>query len=164
MTRQHTELLHYRGRTFTLLGLPLDSCGREDVRDRMQLLQANSTALWRGYRSTWGVKGGRLWLVDLMATVRERSSAGEWQRDDRDLTWLFPEAAGPVLAEWFTGELVSPRGKAESTGQFSVDWPFYRVFHVKRGAVTSTELRNNGVKLREGRRKQRAWQKLLEEL
>ena len=102
MTRQHSELLRYRGRTYPLLGRPLDSCGRKDVQDRMKLLQMNSTALWRGYLGTWEVKGGKLWLVDLPATIREHSG-GELHHADRELTWLFPDDEGPVLADWFTG-------------------------------------------------------------
>lgn len=161
MTRQANELLRYRGRTYALLDTPLDSCDYEGARGRMQLLQMSSTALWRGYRGTWEVKRGRLWLVELPATIREYTSGTNWHHADRDLSWLFPDAEGPVLADWFTGELVSPRGKAERTGQFAVDWPYYRVFHVKRGVIASTELRDNRVKLREGRRKQKRWEELL---
>jgi len=56
----------------------------------------------------------------------------------------------PVHANWFTGELRIGRGKAQSVGQYAIDWPYYRVFHVERGRVTGTVFIDNRAKFRAG--------------
>jgi hypothetical protein len=111
----------------------------------MKLFQWNSTALRRGYHGTWEVRRGRLWLSSLTATIREplKHEPDDWQHTERGIDWLFPGVAAPVPADWFTGELVSPRGQGNVLHGI-VKWPTARVFHVERGAIVGTELRDNG--------------------
>lgn len=149
MTTQATELLVYRGREYCLTTQPLDWCQSPDVRERKGLFQMASTALRRGYSGTWEIKGGRLWLVGLDAWIRHYTSATEWQLSERGLSWLFPDAVGPVLADWFTGTLESPRGKVVFSGTSVIGWPQTRVFQVAAGVVTDTDLRDNRPALRE---------------
>ena len=52
-----------------------------------------STACWRRYQGTWEIKDGKLYLVDLEGVFR--LVAGH----------------APIFADWFTGELVIPRGE-----------------------------------------------------
>lgn len=151
MTAQRQDTLTYRGRSYALRGRPLDTCTDADVRERMTWLQGRSSALWRGYRGTWEIKAGRLWLVDLEATIREHHNPATpeaWQHADRGMDWLFPDALGPVLADWFTGVLESPRGRAHRTRQYSYETPYIRFFNVKAGTVISTELHDNRKVLR----------------
>jgi hypothetical protein len=50
-----------------------------------------STACWRGYRGTWKIEDGRLFLTQL---------EGRYRLDGSE----------PLLADWFTGVLRVPRG------------------------------------------------------
>jgi len=140
VTQQQSETLRYRGREYTLLGLPLDTCTDPEVKERIDRLMSCSTALHRGYLGVWEVKAGRLWLTSVGELVA-RDAVHRFI--SADLTWLFPGSAGPVLADWFTGEIASPRGEARRGGQYRVVWPRHRVFHIERGVVTGTELRDN---------------------
>lgn len=143
MTQQTEERLRYRGRTYTLREHPLADCMLPGVVARMKQLHGRSSSLWRGYLGTWEVRRGRLWLVELSATVRE-------EPDTLGLSWLFPENAGkPVCADWYSGELRSPRGKAERVGPYRHESPYLRVFHVQAGVVLRSELRDNRQALRE---------------
>ena len=107
---------------------------------------------------------GRLWLVELAATIREYTSAENWHHAGRDLSWLFPDAEGPVLADWFTGELVSGVGAAHRVYQYAQDWANYRVFHVERGVIVGTEMRDNRAELREGMARHAKLCRMLDEL
>lgn len=150
MTMQQGERLRYRGRDCTMTTEPLSHCHDAAVRNRMALLQMASTALRRGYCGAWEIRRGKLWLSALRATIREYASDGHWEHAERGIDWLFPGVAAPVLADWFTGEIESPRGRAARTGLFSIGWPHARVFHVERGTIVGTELRDNRVELRHG--------------
>ncbi|WP_026370248.1 hypothetical protein [Kallotenue papyrolyticum] len=50
-----------------------------------------STACWRGYRGTWEIRDGQLWLIDLRGRLRLQGET-------------------PLLADWFSGTLRVPRG------------------------------------------------------
>jgi len=108
----------------------------------MRLCQMASTALRRGYGGEWEIRRGRLWLSGLVATIREplEHDSHDWQCAERGLDWLFPGVAGLVPADWFTGELVSPRGRSNLLHGI-VRWPAVRMFHVERGAIVGTKLR-----------------------
>ena len=159
MTQQTEETLIAGGRAYTIRELPLGACTDASVRERMTHLQASSSALWRGYLGTWEIKAGRLWLVDLEATIREHhdpTDPANWQHADRGMAWLFPGTSGPVLADWFTGVLESPRGRAQRTGQYSYGTPYTRVFHVEAGAIVGTELLDNRAALRKASKRRTA--------
>lgn len=64
---------------------------------------------------------------------------------------VFPGAASPVPADWFTGEVVCPLGKVLQTGLFHT-WRAYRVLHFDRGHLVRTERRGNGEGVRQWRR------------
>lgn len=167
MTQQTEETLNAQGHAYTIRGLPLDTCTDACVRERMTWLQGRSSALWRGYRGTWEIKAGRLWLVDLEATIREHHNPTDpmdWRHVDRGMDWLFPGTTGPVPADWFTGTLESPRGRAQRTGQFGYGTPYVRLFHVEAGAIVGTELQDNRVELRAGIKKYQRLSKWLSEL
>lgn len=167
MTMQLQEVLLYRGRRYALRNLPLRACTDPALQDRLARLakgagvEVRCSSLWRGYRGTWEVKAGRLWLVDLesartVVSVRRDEDAPPIDPTGFDalgLSWLFPGAVGPVAADWFTGVLASPRGRARRTGQFAYGTPYRRVFSVVAGAIVGTELQDTRAELRAGIRK-----------
>ena len=103
----------------------------------------------------------------LEATIREHHNPAnpeDWRHADRGMGWLFPDSQRPVLADWFTGAMESPRGYAQRTGQFSYGTPYTRVFHVEAGAIVGTELKDNRVALRAGIKKFDRFCKVLDNL
>ncbi len=147
MTLQQRDLLRTRGRTFHLLDLPLCSCLDPEVHARMARLVPTSSALWRGYRATWGIDQGLLWLCDLTASVGD-GTGDRASVQQRGMAWLFPGQAVPVLADWFSGELTSARGQAVRFGSFGLAWPYLRRYTVAVGVITGTVLIDNRKQLR----------------
>ena len=64
------------------------------------------SASWRGFRAYWTIADAKLLLVKLLANPCSRQ-----QPKDVPLTVFFPDHSGPVLAEWFSGELLVPLGR-----------------------------------------------------
>lgn len=165
MTAQLAERLRVRGRDFALLGTPLDSCPDAGVRERMRRLRMPSTAQRRGYAGDWEIKHERLWLVGLGANVRDSAGDGaEWYDPERGLRWLFPGTVGPVPADWFSGEIQSPRGRANLGDMIADRWPLVRVFRVAHGAVLETELLDNRARNLEPRKPSQKLLKYLDDL
>jgi hypothetical protein len=161
MTLQAPELLRYRGRTYSLQTEPLETCDDAALVERIKAQPLRSTALWRGYRCTWEIKRGRLWLVGLAG------AASGYMSVTTHLHWDDGHPARPPLpiaADWFTGELVSGVGTAQRVYQYAQDWASYRVFHVERGVVVGTEMRDNRAELREGMARHAKLCRMLDEL
>ena len=164
MTMQAAERLAYRGRCYSLRGSPLFGCTDPWLQRRLEQRQMSSTALHRGFQGTWAIRGSRLWLDDIRLTVRDYVAPGEWVHSTRGLGWLFPGVDGPVPADWFTGVLESPRGKAQRSSLFSLVWPYARLFHVVAGRVVATELRDDRRAYRAGIKKMTRLEAVLSEL
>ncbi|MCD6375440.1 MAG: hypothetical protein J7L94_07915 [Caldisericaceae bacterium] len=80
-----------------------------------------STACWRKYLGTWEIKQGRLYLNDIVGRFKKLSDE-------------------PIFAEWFTGEIVIPRG------------PMVQYIHMGFGSKYQKELHlkiENGVVVEE---------------
>jgi len=87
---------------------------------------AVTSACWRKYRGTWEVSDGRFYLVEIEGM------------------YLIKDGA-PVLADWFTGELVIPVGtvlEGMRRGSRQVHEQDM-IISVKEGIVTGTQLRDN---------------------
>ena len=164
MTLQRSETLIHRGRRYSLKGTPLSSCSDPAVVQRQSQITVASTALWRGYVGTWEIKRGRLWLTGLEASVRQPSTPPDQHHERRGLDWLFPGVDGPVPADWYTGTLKSPRGRAQHSGLYSLVWPYMRLFHVEAGRVVGTELRDDRRACRAGIAKMARFRRLLVDL
>jgi len=147
MTQQQQEILIYRGRIFNQLSRPLEQCGDGAGLDLLSSGGMCHSALHRGYRGTWELAQRSLWLVALHGATFDPEHRivrrDECEHENERLP-------APVHANWFTGELRIGRGKAQSVGQYAIDWPYYRVFHVERGRVTGTVLVDNRAKFRAG--------------
>ncbi len=63
------------------------------------------SASWRGFRAYWKIADAKLLLVKLLANPCDR------QPKEVPLTVFFPDHSGPVLARWFSGELLVPLGR-----------------------------------------------------
>ena len=62
------------------------------------------SASWRGFKAYWKIDDAKLLLVKLLANPCTQSN-------EVPLTVFFPGHSGPVLARWFSGELLVPLGR-----------------------------------------------------
>ena len=58
-----------------------------------------STANYRGYRATWEIKDGRLYLRDMVGRTRE---------GDVTIADVFPKRRPPIPVDWYTGAIIIP--------------------------------------------------------
>lgn len=118
MTAQYPDRLRLKRRIHILLSEPLESYF-DDLHPRPQAFAPLCSACWRGYLAGWCVKRGKLYLEKLNPFAQEWPDAEqiELTTDASGLTVLrmpaqpnhlahmFPDAAAPVFADWFSGEL-----------------------------------------------------------
>jgi len=76
-----------------------------DEKPKPECLSMGSTACWRGYIAKWEVRNGSLFLKSL----RKENLPNEDEKPI-PLQSVFPDANGPVLADWFSGVLECTRG------------------------------------------------------
>lgn len=100
MTAQSSEKLLYNGETYWMSSEPLQpyiaNLSIEPI------LNAPSTALWRGYIGTWEINENKLYLIDLICY-------GE-NYEEKSMDYLF-SSNGKQFAEWFSGNLFIPDGE-----------------------------------------------------
>lgn len=110
-TAQHPEVLLFEGKKESMFAEPLEKYFSES-RPKPEMFEPTSTACWRGYIGTWKIQDGSLLLISL-GRERMKKMDGEWRivMDNVPLTKVFPDARGPVHAEWFSGVIRVPRGK-----------------------------------------------------
>ena len=90
----------------------------------------HSTACWRGYRGTWEIKDGRLYLVGLRGRFQLRG--GE-----------------PLLADWFSGVLRVPQGEMIQSVHMGFGSVYEQEVHIKieNGTVVARRVIDNRGKL-----------------
>ena len=76
-----------------------------DENPKPECLSMGSTACWRGYIAKWEVRDGSLFLKSL----RKENLPNEDEKPI-PLQNVFPDANGPILADWFSGVLDCTRG------------------------------------------------------
>lgn len=92
--------------------------------DRRPRFESPHTANWRGYVATWEIAGGQLWLRKVDGYVRNGTRPHVFEgRDGTKTTREIPNLEGrdvlpemfdgrkTVVAEWYTGTLIVPRGE-----------------------------------------------------
>lgn len=108
-TAQIPDEIVIDGKTEALLTNPLESVlhSNDWFRHPYNKYKPNGTcsALWRGYRATWEVKAGELYLIKI-----DLDACSSKPRE-MPLTSLFPGTTGPVKAIWYTGSLTVPLGR-----------------------------------------------------
>lgn len=77
-----------------------------DENPKPECLSMGSTACWRGYIATWEVRNMSLFLKSL----RKENLPNEDEKAI-PLQSVFPDANGPILADWFSGVLYCNRGE-----------------------------------------------------
>ncbi|MGD2094276.1 MAG: hypothetical protein PVH77_04630 [Phycisphaerales bacterium] len=83
---------------------PLEDYWSEE-RPKPNFLYITNTACWRGYIATWEMRDGALFLKSL---GRENLPNGD--EIPIPLQNVFPDANGPILADWFSGVFECTRG------------------------------------------------------
>ena len=100
MTEQVPEVFSYEGAHVLTCSMPLSKYLALTGNTRM--FAGNCSALWRGYRGTWEIRDGRLYLTHLSGQLQNGEVA--------DLNTLFGGHDHPVFADWYSGALIIFRG------------------------------------------------------
>jgi hypothetical protein len=149
-TAQQADKLIVDGRQERLNTNPLEPW-RAAQGDRIPEMPSMSSANWRGYVATWEVDAGKLWLRSVMG----RKPTGRMERietvslDGKPGVHEIPEFAPhdylpelfpgrtTVVAEWFTGTLIVPRGELVDYVHmgYASTYERYLVVWVRKGEV-----------------------------
>lgn len=106
-TQQMAEVMIVDGEPIALLAEPLAPLlARPEVASslRTQVGTSLCTANWRGYQGTWEIRDDALYLVKLSISPCH---------DPREvpIDTVIPDAAAPLRATWFSGDLTIPLTK-----------------------------------------------------
>lgn len=135
MTAQVTEILHYQGKSLSLMTNPLtDYFIQADIHADFQ---GQSTACWRGYVGTWKILSDRLYLTKIKAIYKDGT--------DAKLEDFFPGFDKKVFAHWYTGVLRVPQGKLKSYVHmgYGSQYESDLFITVENGVVIGTRLQRN---------------------
>lgn len=135
MTTQKPETLRNEGKALSLCSQPLSELFAE--RGNKPPFRATSTALWRGYVGHWSIIGDKLYLDDIKGELSDGSKVS--------LQTVFPDASGPVLADWYTGTLRIPQGDRLRYvhGGYASVYAQDLLIDIEKGIVTRTQVREN---------------------
>lgn len=137
MSYEQPDTLHFEGHDYGTASYPLASF----------YCNANITPpfnpIWptlaRGYRATWRVECGQLYLVEIEGAVD-----GGADSPTHLLNWMFPAAEAQVLADWYTGTIHCYRGRKRHLGSpSSIVFDDEAHFHVIAGVVQSIDTIDN---------------------
>lgn len=147
MTCQSPDQIEYEGKMLPLYSeplrarLPASKYGGMNIGklDDDYPFEVSYTANWRGYFGSWKIEGDRLYLVGISGRLLKGGAAS--------ISDLFPGASGPVLANWYSGELSIQRG--DVIGNID-DW-YVRVYEesviltVKASVIVGKRIQRNKV-------------------
>ncbi|MBV2261941.1 MAG: hypothetical protein KUL79_00110 [Thauera sp.] len=107
------------------------------LRESMPQFDPDRSALVRGYMGTWQIDEGKLWLVALEGKLKDGTGS--------NLTTLFPDSSGPVLARWFSGTLRIPQGELLEYVHSGFKSIYERdlLLQINNGCVVSERIRHN---------------------
>jgi hypothetical protein len=135
-TTQIPDSIEIENEAFPLLVTPLKPVLNDERNRRLaqKLQRSPCSASWRGYRASWKVENSQLVLLSVLADPCGPSNPIK-------LSKLFGWGVKqPVIAEWFSGELVVPRGKmAWVEGAWDPQYEEYLLISVERGDVTGSK-------------------------
>jgi hypothetical protein len=136
-TAQEPDRLLLDGKEESLHTNPL-SAWLEQHDEALPRSEYQVTSNWRGYVATWEVANDRLLLRKVEVMVRgPRDAAGEGEFVPRDVARdLFP-GGGDIVASWYSGALVIPRGELVNYVHmgYGSDYERYVVLSIKAGRV-----------------------------
>ena len=147
MTCQSPEAIEYEGKQLPLYSEPLMPRLPPSGRGGMNIgkldddypFEVSCTANWRGYVASWKIEADRLYLVGISGRLLKGVEAS--------ISDLFPGTSGPVLANWFSGELSIECGNVIG----HIDGFYMRVYEesviltVKAGIVVGKRIQRNKV-------------------
>ena len=140
-TAQIPELIELDGVEQSLFSEPFTTYlanNQNEIPKLEKLAQDVCTGSWRRYQGRWFILDKKLFLRSLAANPCRESP------EQIPLSVFFPDATGPVHAEWYTGKLVVPRGKRVRYVHIGYESEFeqYLVFTVQNGLITAQEESN----------------------
>lgn len=120
MTAQVPDGLKIGEQQYRLFTNPLDTLPAH----RMPHFVSENSACWRGYIAYWEIRDDHLYLFDLFGSICAKpdaegakvASCGKHHRNGCETrkiraTDLFDMSAGPLLADWYSGDLRVPQGR-----------------------------------------------------
>jgi len=89
------------------------------------------TASWRGYMAYWEIRDGNLFLVQVLANPCDK------EPQEVPLSAFFTGSSGPVMASWYSGNLLVPLGKRLEYIHMGYESRYekYLVISIKNGKV-----------------------------
>lgn len=131
---QIPEVIEVDGKSETLFTEPFSSYLAKHPTETPKLeriVRPRCTAAWRGYQGSWSIRNEKLYLESLNASPCDNTP------DPIPLSSYFPGSEGPVLADWFSGNLVVALGKQIQYVHMGYQSKYerYLVIQVERGIV-----------------------------
>jgi len=146
MTMQIRDRLSYDGVDYYIVEGPTV---REAIPvEEFPEFRSITTASDRGYVSTWLIADGFLYLTSVNAGWSSHMTYRDGRvvtiSEDREvLDRLFPERSSPVLADWFTGEVIVGNGESFfGRSPYFALYPRYLIFLVYRGKLLAVDERD----------------------
>jgi hypothetical protein len=132
MTAQSSETIIIEGLEYSLFAEPLESYWN-DLKPKPKFF-ARYTSCWRGYVATWEIIAGKLYLIDINT-----------QNDTLRISSIFPQTAGPVIANWYSGKLRIPSGELLEYVHAGYESKYERdiFITVKKGEIISIRMWTN---------------------
>ena len=113
-TAQAGEQLEYEGEATEMFSTPLEAFFSEENPRPNDLLEATSTANWRGYIGHWKFEDNKLVLTGLYRDHYhpDEEGDGKWSKELIPADKIFgDDAEYPIDATWFSGRLRIPQGE-----------------------------------------------------
>jgi hypothetical protein len=132
-TEQKPDYLIYKKDTLKIYSEPLgEKIGLLFKDKNFAEQKCWSTACWRGYRATWKIEKGKLYLIKITDCCNSELRA--------DLKLIFEKELinNKVLANWYSGEIIIPVGKkiyGEHMGYSNVH-EFEDILEIRKGEIS----------------------------
>jgi hypothetical protein len=134
-TAQVGDVLLLEGKRETIFTNPLEGFLEKHPKLRPE---PSSSANWRGYVATFAVRDGGLWLEKVEVSRYEKVGDKHERRVEDRMSTFFPGKSS-VLAHWYTGVLLIPRGKMVNYVHMGYGSTFerYLLIEIREGKLAS---------------------------
>ena len=105
-TEQIKDVLTVGEGSYHIQEVPLNQLIEHDELSAI-LKQQMCTASWRGYKASWELKDGLLWLKH----IRMNPCSDTYESIDASI--LFKEKEYPIKASWYNGKIILPVGETK---------------------------------------------------
>ena len=136
-TAQRGDILRLNGEEYAIQTNPLEP-HLDKYPEKRPPADIVSTSLWRRYVATWEVRDEQLFLVDV-EILREKSGAEHFEAELYSSMDTFFPGVSRVLASWFTGNIIIPRGELLEYVHldYASTYEEYIVLAIREGRVLS---------------------------